>query len=128
MSTATLGFGFAPAQNRSAVSRTTSSSEPRLRMTRRGRIVLTVLISVPLVVAALLLAVNGGGAVATSSAGASLHYVTVQGGETLWQLAGDIAPQADPRDVVSDIVHLNQLSSTTLQTGQRIAIPQQYEK
>jgi hypothetical protein len=90
--------------------------------------VLTVLISLPLVVAALLFAVNGGGAVATDHQGSALHYVTVENGETLWQLAGEIAPQADPRDVVSDIVHLNQLSSSDIQVGQRLAVPSQYEQ
>jgi LysM repeat protein len=118
MSTAVIGSHFTG---------TSTGTAARLRLTRRGRIVLTLVIVVPLVIAALFAIVNSGGAVASSSAGSSLHYVTVQGGETLWQLAGDIAPKADPREVVSDIVHLNQLASSDLQAGQRIAIPSQYE-
>lgn len=99
----------------------------RLRLTRRGRAVLTLFISVPLVVAALVVIVNGGGARATDQSVAPLHYVTVQGGETLWQLAGDVAPKADPREVVADIVSLNQLATSDLQAGQRLAIPTQYD-
>jgi len=85
-------------------------------------------ISVPLVVAAFIGIVNGGGALATSHSVAPLHYVTVQGGQSLWQLAGDIAPHADPREVVADIVSVNQLVSSDLQAGQRIAIPARYAK
>jgi hypothetical protein len=120
MSTAVIGHA--------AIGRTGAVPAAHLRLTRRGRVVLTLLVSIPLFVAALFMIVNGGGAVATDHAGSSLHYVTVQGGETLWQLAGEIAPKADPREVVSDIVHLNQLASSDIQAGQRLAIPAQYEK
>jgi hypothetical protein len=101
---------------------------PKLHLTKRGRAVLTALISLPLIVAALVFAVNGGGAVATDHQGSALHYVTVESGETLWQLAGEIAPKADPREVISDIVHLNQLPSSDIEAGQRLAIPAQYDK
>ena len=37
-----------------------------------------------------------------------------------------IAPEADPRQVVSDLVALNQLSTTEVQPGQRLAIPTEY--
>jgi LysM repeat protein len=113
MSTATVGYGM---------------HVPHLRLTRRGRTVLTFVISLPLVIAALFVIINGGGAIATNHSVAPLHYVTVQGGETLWQLAGEVAPKADPREVVADIVSVNQLSSSDLQAGQRLAIPAQYEK
>jgi nucleoid-associated protein YgaU len=99
----------------------------RLRITARGYAVLTFLVALPLVVAAFVFATNGGGAVATDqSSHASFSYLTVQPGDTLWQLAGKIAPSADPRDVISDIEHLNQLSTSDVQPGQRLAIPAQY--
>jgi hypothetical protein len=98
-----------------------------LRLTRRGRVVLTILAAVPLVIGALVFAINGGGAVATGQvASTSFDYVTVEPGQSLWQLAETVAPSADLRDVVADIVHLNQLESTNLQPGQKIAIPTQY--
>jgi LysM repeat protein len=57
---------------------------------------------------------------------ASFEHVTVAAGESLWELAAWIAPGADPRQVVSDLVALNQLSTTEVQPGQRLAIPLQY--
>jgi len=99
----------------------------RLRLTRRGRIVLTTAAAIPVVLGALLFAVNGGGAVATdSSSGATFDYITVSEGESLWQIAGEVAPNADPREVISDIVHLNQLPTSEIQAGARIAIPLEY--
>jgi hypothetical protein len=103
-----------------------TTSMPHLRLTRRGRAVLTVLVALAIVVAGLLVVLNGGGAAASNGNGGQLHYVTVQGGETLWQLAGEVAPKADPREVVADIVALNQLSTSDIQAGQRIAIPGAY--
>jgi hypothetical protein len=98
-----------------------------LRLTKRGRRVLTVLAAVPVVIGALVFTLNGGIATASDVAGSTrFQYVTVAAGESLWQLAGQIAPSADPRDVISDVVHLNQLASTDLQAGQRLAIPIQY--
>ncbi|WP_394770052.1 LysM peptidoglycan-binding domain-containing protein [Lacisediminihabitans sp.] len=98
-----------------------------LRLTRRGRVVLTSLAAVPLVIGALVFAINGGSAVATGQvASTSFDYVTVEPGQSLWQLAETVAPSADIRDVVADIVHLNRLESTNLQPGQKIAIPTQY--
>ncbi|MEO7121543.1 MAG: LysM peptidoglycan-binding domain-containing protein [Lacisediminihabitans sp.] len=100
---------------------------PRLRITKRGRRVLVFLVAVPLVIAAAGFALNGGMAAATSVAStASLEYVTVGAGQSLWQLAVEIAPAADPRDVISDIVHLNQLTGTEIQAGQRLALPAKY--
>lgn len=105
----------------------TAAPLPRLRITARGRAVLLTLVTAPLVVAALALALNGGGATATgSSASVPLESVTVTGGQSLWELANEIAPTADPRDVISDIMSLNQLASAELQPGQRLDVPAKY--
>jgi hypothetical protein len=102
---------------------------PRLRLTRRGRAVLTTLAATPLIVAALAFGLNGGMATATStSSSTTFHYVTVGAGQSLWQLALEIAPSADPREVIADVVQLNQLSSADVQVGQRLAIPVQYTR
>ena len=103
------------------------AAQPRLRITRRGQWALTALIAIPLVFTAFMLALNGGDAVATDSTGSqSFEHVTVQPGESLWQLAGQIAPKEDPRVVVQEIAQLNQLDNVALQPGQRIAVPKQY--
>jgi LysM repeat protein len=96
-----------------------------LRMTKRGRAVLLSIVATPVVVAALLFGINAGGATATNSS-TPLSRVTVVGGETLWSLAKQIAPNADPRDVVADIMSVNRLSSADIQPGEQLAIPAQY--
>jgi len=99
----------------------------RERITRRGYALLTLVVAAPLVIAAFGFALNGGGAAAVVDASSvSFEHVTVQPGESLWQLAGQIAPSADPRDVVADIVQLNQLNSAEVQPGQSLAVPVKY--
>jgi len=98
-----------------------------LRLTRRGRLVLTTLVALPLVAAAGAFALNGGVAVASnSSSSTSFEYVQVSSGQSLWQLAQSVAPGADPRDVVSDLLHFNQLGSADVHPGQQLALPAKY--
>jgi LysM repeat protein len=49
--------------------------------------------------------------------------VTVQTGETLWQLAARVAPHADPRLVVAEIERLNHLSGPAVYAGQQLRVP-----
>ena len=80
-------------------------------------------------VLALSAALNGGIAVATSDISTgTFDYVTVQAGQSLWELAESVAPSADPREVISDIVRLNQLENSELHPGDRIAIPLAYSR
>jgi len=119
----------------------TNASVPtaRLRLTQRGRVVITAIVAAPLVVAAIAIALNGGGAFASgapvSSEGSavalqtelvSFTYVTVAAGESLWDVAEAVAPTRDPRDVIVDIVSLNQLPGDSVQAGQRLALPSGY--
>ncbi|TAM67721.1 MAG: LysM peptidoglycan-binding domain-containing protein [Microbacteriaceae bacterium] len=99
----------------------------RLRLTRRGRIVLAALAVMPLLVAVLVFAFSGAAAAAAAGGStASFSHVTVATGESLWKIAEAVAPSADPRDVVAAIIDLNQLSSSVLVPGQSLAIPTQY--
>lgn len=100
----------------------------RLRLTRRGRAVLTALVALPLVVAALAFALNGGGAVATSEqTHVNFQHVTVESGDSLWSVAERIAPSADPRDVIAALVQLNGLdASGVVSPGQQLAVPAAY--
>jgi len=114
-------FALADMQDAPRVVRT------RLRLTRRGRVVLTALAALPLLVVVALVALNGGQASAGNASGhVDFQTVTIQPGETLWQLAEQTAPNADPRDFVQDVVSLNALDGSGLQAGEQIAIPTQY--
>lgn len=115
---------------RDVQARTGAGTRParmRLHLTRRGRVVLTLLVVVPLLAVLGAVMLNGGGAAATGSAGdVHFQHVTIASGETLWQVAEQVAPKSDPRDVIDAIVRLNDLSSTDVMAGQSIAIPTQY--
>ncbi|MBI5161042.1 MAG: LysM peptidoglycan-binding domain-containing protein [Micrococcales bacterium] len=109
----------------------TTASAPRLRITPRGRAVVAVLLAVPLAAGTVAFGLGQGaaadGGVRTASVGASsFRYVTVGTGESLWSVAQRIAPSADPRDVVADLVEFNQLGSASVQAGERLAVPSQY--
>jgi LysM domain len=96
-----------------------------LRLTRRGRVVASVLAAI--VVAIILgagVALLGHQALAgETTQPITASYRVVMPGETLWSIAGEIAPHSDRRDTIDRIVEFNALSTPGLQTGQRIAIP-----
>lgn len=102
------------------------SAERPVTLTRRGRLVLVGL-PIALGVAALILL----GAFLTSQAQASESLpaptstveVSVAAGESLWDLALRYAPDRDPREVVAEMVELNDLRSSVVQAGQSIAVP-----
>lgn len=100
---------------------------PRLRLTSRGRAVVAMLLAAPIAVALAVSALSSAPAQAGSElSAASFDYITVAPGESLWDLAAWVAPDADPRDVVAKLVQLNQLPSTAVQPGQRLAVPAEY--
>jgi hypothetical protein len=107
--------------------RATSARAPRLRITARGRRVVATLVAIPLALIAVVIGVNATGAVATQAPVVnSFTYVSVEPGQSLWQVAEQLAPTADPREVVADIVSLNQLPSADVAAGQKLAIPADY--
>ena len=102
-----------------------------VRLTRRGRIVVTVMltaVSLSLVVLAWLAiaartaqAADGG-----RSPGAvyqNLTSVVVHPGQTLWSIASQAEPTADPRIVMRQIIDLNALHGTSVVPGQRLWVP-----
>jgi hypothetical protein len=105
----------------------TYGPKPHLRLTSRGRMVFGTLAAIPLIALALLVGPNVLGAEATGDAGTGeFTYVSIAPGQSLWQLAAEVAPGADTREVVADILSLNNLSSGDVQPGQELAIPAQY--
>jgi hypothetical protein len=63
------------------------------------------------------------GSVAGDAGPVELEYITVQQGESLWELAGEYAPNADPRDWIAEVVMINALETIDLTPGQQIALP-----
>jgi hypothetical protein len=102
----------------------------RLRLTRRGRAVIALLVSLPLVIWLIAASLNGGGATATSgsgvSAGEGVTTVTVEAGQSLWEVAHVIAPDASTADVVADVMAINGLESASVQPGQQLIVPERY--
>lgn len=101
----------------------------RLRVTMRGRRVIAATAALPAVVALTVAMVSGGAALASPAGGAptaSFATVTVMSGESLWEIAQEIAPHHDPRDVVAGIVRLNALDTVTVTAGQALAVPSEY--
>jgi hypothetical protein len=100
----------------------------RTRLTRRGRVVVTVLVVLPLLVGGGALAASGGAfAGIQGQSASSFRYLTVQPGESLWSIAQRVAPRSDPRDVIAAFVDLNGLSSGMVQAGERLAVPHQFD-
>jgi hypothetical protein len=106
-------------------------TRPRTRLTRRGRIVVSVLVpAVMLLVAALAWIAGATRADAAGSGGPppsavyrNLRPVIVQPGESLWTVAVQAEPGADPRGVIQQIIDLNALGGTSVQPGQRLWVP-----
>lgn len=107
-------------RQRSAV-RAAPGARTTLRLTRRGRLVVFALLLTLALAASLF---TGAISVAgTTRSAVPVRYVTVEPGQTLWAIAGEVAPGADRRDTVSQILELNALPGSGVQAGQRIAVP-----
>lgn len=112
-----------------AILTATAAPRTRLRLTARGRRVLAALAAAPLVAGLAAAIVGGGAALASRDGGApasAYELVTVMGGDTLWGIAQEVAPDRDPRDVVSELTRLNGIAGGVLTPGQQIAVPASY--
>jgi hypothetical protein len=99
--------------------RTSGASAP-VRLTRRGRLVVVLLFLLVLVTGLSL-------GMTSQAAGHGQHRapatVTVQPGESLWQVATRVAPDADPRLVIDQLVRINHLPSASVAAGQQLVVP-----
>ncbi len=98
-----------------------SARRSAVRLTRRGTVVLSVAVlglgTLMLLVAHLSL----GSADAVASP-VSAAPVTVQAGDTLWSIAQRVAPNRDPRPVVSRLRSVNHLGTVALTPGQTLKV------
>ncbi|MGR0162060.1 LysM peptidoglycan-binding domain-containing protein [Paenarthrobacter nitroguajacolicus] len=106
----------------------TTQAPTRLRLTRRGRIVFFGIPAMLLVAALLSLAGFINSPAKASDSQSQLHppvavTVTVQPGQSLWGIAGAAAPERDPRDVIAEIIQLNDLRGGRILPGQQLFVP-----
>jgi hypothetical protein len=94
-----------------------------LRLTRRGRVVLTGLTA--LLITALGIGTGTAEAANSHSAHAGMTRVTVSPGENLWSVAEKADPRADPRDIILEVIGLNRLSGTTIYPGEQLWVPRE---
>jgi len=101
-----------------------------VRLTRRGRVVVAILLAA----ASLLLAALAWMAIAARAQAAdsgtppgavyrNLTSVVVHPGQTLWSIASQAEPSADPRVVMQEIIDLNALQGSSVEPGQRLWVP-----
>ena len=93
-----------------------------VRLTRRGRVVVTLLL-LGLLLGAFV--IFSGQSVASREAGTPVptRTVVVGEGDTLWAIAAEVGGDGDIREVVHEIEELNSLSGPALEVGQEIAVP-----
>lgn len=97
-----------------------------LRVTRRGRLFLTLLTVALLSLAFVVLGLSRGAAqqAAGSRVSPPMSTVTVAPGDTLWGIAAELAPETDPRDMVATLRDINGLhTSASLEAGQELLVP-----
>ena len=103
------------------VAHTVRRAEPSLRLTRRGRVVVLVLLA---------LLASGASAVLFTTASRAAGdpatpppTITVRPGDTLWEIASAVRPGRDARASVAELRELNHLSGYDLQPGQVLTLP-----
>jgi len=105
------------------------SSPSPVRLTRRGRVVVTVLAVAVIAAVALVVGLAAAGGAQAANHGQpragyqGLHEIVVRPGQTLWSIASAAEPAADPRDVVQQIMAANAMTGTTITAGQLLWVP-----
>ncbi len=94
------------------------------RLTRRGRIVVVLVLATLTLIAFSLGRASSSDASRGSGRPASPRPTTVvQPGDTLWSISRRIAPGADPRVMVSRLTELNDLGGRAIQAGEKLTLP-----
>ena len=91
-----------------------------MRLTTRGRRV--VVVSASVLILLVMNAVDPLSARAQDGRPAAVSIV-VSPGQTLWDIALAVAPQADPRSTIFDIQQLNHMATADLAEGQVLLVP-----
>jgi nucleoid-associated protein YgaU len=97
-----------------------------VRLTRRGRIVVTVVSALLICMVSMALATAAQATRAVGGAASLGRYVTrvvVQPGQSLWAVAEAYDPDADTRLVIADIEQMNSMTGDQLQPGETLWVP-----
>jgi nucleoid-associated protein YgaU len=101
-----------------------------LRLTRRGRVVVTVAMTLAAVATVTVLRTTVAGGAPASGPGApggspysGMTQVVVRPGQTVWSLAATAEPSANPWTVVQEIMEVNALNGPQIQAGQTLWVP-----
>lgn len=124
--------GKSAADEDAMVSRPTSHvPRPRTRLTRRGKVVVGALAAVTVILAAILVWIAAAAraqAASQVSAGSpgrlGMARVVARPGQSLWEIAVQVDPSADPRIVIRQIMTDNDLSVPSIRAGQVLWVPQ----
>lgn len=110
-----------------------ATAPARTILTPRGRRALRLARTAGLVLCALVLGIvialatgaqaSAGSAAGAATAGSGFDTVIVDEGDSLWSIAAEVSGGADTRDVVLDIVEINELDRQVVHPGQELAVP-----
>lgn len=135
MSTLTPSFASSPVLRSTGVRRSsvTPRSTDALRLTMRGRRLLVgvfvVALGALLAFAVSVLGLDAPGAAASGSnspvsAGPAVESVVLAPGDTLWELATELDPTGDPREVIDTILLLNGIDGPAdVVAGMQLLVP-----
>ena len=101
---------------------TTKLDEPSLlsQLTPRGRRVFASLALLPIV---LVFSLTGSHKAVASDSAPKTRAITVAQGDSLWDVAVRVAPNADPRATIWTIQQLNHMQNSDLSFGQSLIVP-----
>jgi hypothetical protein len=121
MSTVAVNPGLGGTRRATAAGRPVAGSSA-VRLTRRGRLLVTV-VFLAILLAALTMFGSHSAATGESGVPVKTHMVEVGRGDTLWGLASEVAPPGKVGETVIKIRELNALSDSKVAVGQEIAVP-----
>ncbi len=106
---------------------TSHNTTQKLRITRRGKLVLAGLVLILVTVCVVLFALSRQAvppAMAAEGAQPETYQrILVQPGDTLWDISSRISQESDPTAVLDHIVMYNDLENSELQVGQTVFVP-----
>jgi LysM repeat protein len=116
------GLRTRPGLNATGTVALPSSVPAPIRLTRLGVAVIAMasVVTALAVLAVAWLSAPGASGTAGTATGASL--VTVHSGDSLWTIAGRVAPGRDPRAEIADLRRLNHLTDDTVTPGQQLRV------